>query len=125
VRKEESEKKLEQTKVNLIRINDILAEIEANLEPLKEKADKAKKFLNLKEELKNIEIGLFVQKIENYKEKLKELLESKEIFENQQLEEQNKQDEMQKIKENLKIEIEKLSETIEKIQELGYERKNK
>ena len=125
VRKEESEKKLEQTKVNLIRINDILAEIEANLEPLKEKADKAKKFLNLKEELKNIEIGLFVQKIENYKEKLKELLESKEIFENQQLEEQNKQDEMQKIKENLKIEIEKLSETIEKIQELGYESKNK
>ena len=125
VRKEESEKKLEQTKVNLIRINDILAEIEANLEPLKEKADKAKKFLNLKEELKNIEIGLFVQKIENYKEKLKELLESKEIFENQQLEEQNKQDEMQKIKENLKIEIENLSETIEKIQELGYESKNK
>ena len=125
VRKEESEKKLEQTKVNLIRINDILAEIEANLEPLKEKADKAKKFLNLKEELKNIEIGLFVQKIENNKEKLKELLESKEIFENQQLEEQNKQDEMQKIKENLKIEIEKLSETIEKIQELGYESKNK
>ena len=48
VRKEESEKKLEQTKVNLIRINDILAEIEANLDPLKEKADKAKKFINLR-----------------------------------------------------------------------------
>ena len=125
VRKEESEKKLEQTKVNLIRINDILTEIEANLEPLKEKADKAKKFLSLKEELKNIEIGLFVQKIENYKEKLKELLENKEIFENQKIEEQKKQDDMQRIKENLKIEIEKLSESVEKMQEFGYESKNK
>ena len=34
-RKNESEKKLEQTKLNLLRINDILSEIEANIEPLK------------------------------------------------------------------------------------------
>ena len=46
-RREESEKKLEQTKINLIRINDILAEIESNLEPLKLQAEKAKKFLDL------------------------------------------------------------------------------
>ena len=59
-RREESEKKLEQTKINLIRINDILAEIESNLEPLKLQAEKAKKFLDLREELKNIEIGLFL-----------------------------------------------------------------
>ena len=57
-RREESEKKLEQTKINLIRINDILSEIEANLEPLKLQAEKAKHFLDLREELKNIEISL-------------------------------------------------------------------
>lgn len=34
-RKNEAEKKLEQTKLNLLRINDILSEIEANIEPLK------------------------------------------------------------------------------------------
>ena len=45
VRKLESEKKLEQTKINLLRINDILAEIESNIEPLKLGAEKAKKFL--------------------------------------------------------------------------------
>ena len=44
-RKEESEKKLEHTKLNLLRINDILTEIEGNLEPLKQQADKARKFL--------------------------------------------------------------------------------
>ena len=48
-RKEESEKKLEYTKLNLLRINDILSEIEGNLEPLKAQADKAKRFLNFKE----------------------------------------------------------------------------
>ena len=37
-RKQESEKKLERTKLNLLRINDILSEIETNLEPLKIKS---------------------------------------------------------------------------------------
>ena len=55
VRKAESEKKLEQTKLNLLRINDILAEIEANIEPLKKQSEKAKKFLDLREELKSID----------------------------------------------------------------------
>ena len=50
-RKEESEKKLEHTKLNLLRINDILTEIEANLVPLKEQSDKARKYLDLKQEL--------------------------------------------------------------------------
>ena len=67
-RKVESEKKLEQTKLNLLRINDILTEIEGNLEPLQLQSEKAKKYLNFKEELKNIEIGLFVYNIEKYKQ---------------------------------------------------------
>ena len=66
-RKNESEKKLEQTKLNLLRINDILSEIEANIEPLKLQAEKAKKYLNLREELKSIEIGLFIYNINNFK----------------------------------------------------------
>ncbi len=79
-RKEESEKKLEHTKLNLLRINDILTEIEANIEPLKIQADKARKFLNLKEELKNIEVGLFYFNIEKYKSELKEIIENTEIL---------------------------------------------
>ena len=85
VRREESEKKLEQTKVNLIRINDILAEIEANLDPLKLQAEKARKFLDLREELKNIEVGLFINKIDEYKQRLKELEKNKDIFESQNI----------------------------------------
>ena len=63
-RKEESEKKLEHTKLNVLRINDILTEIEANLEPLRQQSDKAKRYLDLKNELKSIEVGLFLYNIE-------------------------------------------------------------
>ena len=48
VRKGESEKKLEQTKLNLLRINDILSEIETNLDPLRIQAEKARQFLDLR-----------------------------------------------------------------------------
>ena len=44
-RKQESEKKLENTKLNLLRVNDIISEIEANIDPLKSQSEKAKKFL--------------------------------------------------------------------------------
>ena len=71
VRKEESEKKLEQTKLNLLRINDIISEIEGKIEPLKSQSEKARTFLNLREELKNIEIGLFLHNINDYNEKNK------------------------------------------------------
>ena len=82
VRKAEAEKKLEQTKLNLLRINDILAEIENNIEPLKAQSEKAKKFLDLREELKNIEIGLFLYNINSYKEKLEKITEDEDILKN-------------------------------------------
>ena len=134
-RREESEKKLEQTKINLIRINDILAEIESNLEPLKLQAEKAKKFLDLREELKNIEIGLFLYKIDTYKEttryessdkeKLEKIKNDKEIFESQLTQENEKLEKMQELKEKLKQEIDNLTEEIEKAQNIGFESKNK
>jgi len=44
------------------------------LEPLQQQAEKAKKYLNLKEELKNIEVGLFLYNIEKLKKSLEVLL---------------------------------------------------
>ncbi len=114
-RREESEKKLEQTKVNLIRINDILSEIEGTLEPLKIQSDKARRFLDLREELKSIEVGLFLYKIDTYKEKLQELQNDQEIFENQEKEENQKLSRMQELKEKLKQEIDNITEEIERV----------
>ena len=120
-RKEESEKKLEQTKVNLLRINDIVSEIESNIGPLKNQSEKARKFLDLREELKGIEVGLFLYNIEDYKNKIKELKENIDIFETQKIKEEEKNNNLQFEKEELKKKIDELLEQIEKTQNLGFE----
>ena len=124
-RKQESEKKLEQTKLNLLRINDILAEIEATIEPLKIQSEKAKKFLDLREELKGVEVGLFLYNIETYKTKLEELVKDEEIIQEQYNDEDSKQEEVKHLKEELKLEIEKITENIERMQNIGFESTNK
>ncbi len=125
VRKGESEKKLEQTKLNLLRINDILSEIEANLDPLKIQSEKARQFLDLREQLKNIEVGLFLYNINSYKEKLEQIVKDEEIMSAQNNDEATKLENMQKVKENLKLEIDKITAEIESVQNLSFESTNK
>ena len=120
-RKEESEKKLEQTKVNLLRINDIVSEIESNIEPLKAQSEKARKFLDLREELKGNEVGLFLYNIEDYKNKMQEIKENIDIFDTQKTREEEKYNNLQREKEDLKLKVDKLLEEIEKAQNLGFE----
>ena len=121
VRKVESEKKLEHTKLNLLRINDILSEIESNIEPLRIQSEKARKFLDLREELKSIEVGLFVYNIESYKEKLQKVIEDNEILKSQNEEASNKMQEISDLKEKLKKEIDDITNNIENMQNLGFE----
>ncbi|HBI04067.1 MAG TPA: hypothetical protein DDY49_08575, partial [Paenibacillaceae bacterium] len=59
-RKKEAVKKLDETEHNLIRIEDIISEIEEQVGPLGEQAEKAQKYLDLKNQLKEKEIGLFI-----------------------------------------------------------------
>lgn len=125
VRKGESEKKLEQTKLNLLRINDILSEIEANIDPLRIQAEKAKQFLDLREELKSIEIGLFLYNIDSYKEKLEQVVKDEDIMVSQKDDEAGKLEKMQKIKDELKAEIDKITAEIETVQNLSFESTNK
>ena len=100
-RKQESEKKLERTKLNLLRINDILTEIETNIEPLKNQAEKAKRYLDLREELKSIEIGLFIYNIEKYKSTLEEIIKDEEIYTNQCNDEEGRLERIKQLKEEL------------------------
>ncbi len=72
VRKIEAERKLESTRQNLVRINDIINELFIQLEPLKEQSEKARKFISLREKLKGIEVSLYLVNIERFKERLKE-----------------------------------------------------
>ena len=120
-RKVESEKKLENTKLNLLRVNDIIAELENNIGPLKNQSEKAKKFLHLRDELKNIEIGLFIHNIEEFKGKIKEIEENSEIFEAQKKTEEEMSSQLQREKENVKKAVDALIEEIENSQNQGFE----
>lgn len=124
-RKQEAEKKLEQTKLNLLRINDILSEIEGKIEPLKAQSEKAKKFLDLREELKNVEVGLFIYNIEEEKQKLENIENNLNILNEQLSKEENEKEKIQELREKLKKEIEDLNIKIEEIQNIGFESTNK
>ena len=62
-RKEDALKKLDKTHTNLERVNDIIAELEIQVEPLKEQSIKAEEYLKIKNELKNIEVALLSSEI--------------------------------------------------------------
>ena len=66
-RKEESERKLERTEENLVRINDKIAELELQVEPLRDQAARAKKYLVLRDELRLLEISLWLENLDGLK----------------------------------------------------------
>lgn len=63
-RKEEAERKLERTQENLVRITDKIDELELQVEPLRNQSEKAKRFLLLRDELRSLEISLWLDQLE-------------------------------------------------------------
>ena len=63
-RKEETERKLERTEDNLLRIGDKVSELELQLEPLKIQSEKARKYLELKDELQGVEVAVWMDTLE-------------------------------------------------------------
>ncbi len=70
-RKIEAERKLVAAEDNLLRLHDILDELKGRVGPLKEQSTKAQKFLDLSEEKKKLEIGLWLYTLNNSKETLR------------------------------------------------------
>ncbi len=97
MRKQESERKLNSTEQNLLRINDIIRELENQIEPLEAQAETAKQYLQLKYELRDIEVGVLVDGISRANERLNEINTkaedvSTQIAENEAALEKEKQD---------------------------------
>ncbi len=63
-RKEETERQLERTEDNLLRIGDKVSELELQLEPLKVQSEKAQKYLEMKQELKGVEVAVWLDSLE-------------------------------------------------------------
>ena len=109
-RKTVAQKKLEDEKQNLVRVTDILAELEKQVGPLEKQSETAKEYLRLKEELKRCDANAFLAETAGIQTQLKEL-EEKEAIVSDQLEETSL------ASENLKREYDQLTEAIAALDE--------
>ncbi len=87
-RKATAQKKLEDERQNLLRVNDILSELEKQVAPLEKQAEKAKLYLKKREELKEYDVNMFLMDMERMEEEVKSLGEKTGIVE-QDLKESN------------------------------------
>jgi len=78
-RKETAVKKLESEEANLVRVKDILAELEKQVGPLEKQAEVAKIYLKKKEELKSLDVNVFLLENNRLKEQLDSVLEKSRI----------------------------------------------
>ncbi len=87
VRKEEAERKLEHTRKNLVRLEDILSELSMQITPLQQQSEDAERFLKLRDELKDLELNVFLaqydrntQRIAGYASTISQLAEEETVL---------------------------------------------
>ena len=112
-RKELSVKKLENEKANLIRVNDILTELERQVGPLERQSEKAQIYLKAHEELKNLDVNLFLMQNGETMKQLEDLKEKLGIAGNDLERTQKQYEETRTSYDALGTELETLDQTIE------------
>ena len=121
-RKAASVKKLENEQQNLLRVTDILAELEKQAGPLEKQSEKARIYLKKKEELKTLDVNMFlldnrqineqlVKVEENYKTASRDLEQTTEKYEHIKTEYEEIQQEVERLDEEIKKAHEELTDT--------------
>jgi len=125
-RKVASEKKLEEERNNLLRVNDILSELEKQVGPLEKQSEKAKVYLKLKEELKSNDVNLFLLDNAAVREQLSDVENKYKIASDDLNESQNAFEKIKQEYEETEQKIEQLENAIEegrnKLSEAGSTR---
>ncbi|MRN55208.1 chromosome segregation protein SMC [Paenibacillus monticola] len=85
-RKKDAGRKLEDTEQNLLRIHDLISELEDQVGPLKDQSEKAVRYKELRQQLKQLEISVYVHQIEGIHTAWQEGNAKLEILRNEQLE---------------------------------------
>lgn len=117
-RKEESFRKLDKTNENLARVNLLIDELLTTLTPLKEQSEKARKYLDYKGDLENIEIALIANDIEQLNEEYLKVKNHVNVL-NEEVEKLNLNNTTDSSKvEKLKLNSLKLDEEIDKKNEI-------
>ena len=116
-RKAIAQKKLEDEKQNLVRVSDILSELEKQVGPLEKQAAAAKEYLRLRDELKHYDVNLFLAETETIHKTLTELLEKETAVTGDMEDSRRESDQM-------KLEYDKLSEEIYTLDGVISEKQN-
>lgn len=113
-KKQEAERNLSNTKENLERIDDVYIEIENQLKPLFNQQTKAKKYLEISEKLKTLEVNSFIREIEGIEKELSEVNEHRKVIEKELNEKEEQKNVVEKKQEDINKEVEVLQDVIEK-----------
>ena len=112
-RKSAAQKKLEDEKQNLLRVSDILSELEKQVEPLEKQSEKARIYLKKKEQLKDLDVNVFLLENARLKEQLAGVKEKYEIASGDLQETTSKYEHIKEEYEQVQAEIEQLDKQIE------------
>lgn len=113
-RKAASIKKLENEQQNLLRINDILAELEKQAGPLEKQSEKARVYLKKKEELKTLDVNMFLLDNKQVNEQLVKVEENYKTASEELTQTTTKYEHIKTEYEEIQQEVERLSQEIEK-----------
>ena len=107
-RKNEAERRLSSAEENLVRLRDILGELETRVGPLEKESAKAKKFLTLSEEKKSLEVTLWVETVKETRDTLRGQQRKIEIAESDYQAKEREIDEIDAQTQDIRTEIEKI-----------------
>ena len=116
-RKAAAQTKLENEKQNLVRVNDILSELEKQIGPLEKQSEVAKVYLRKKEELKTLDINVFLLENKKLREQLSSMEEKYNLASNELNETSEKYEGIKEEYERIQQEIESLDAAIEAARE--------
>lgn len=113
-RKNMSVKKLEEETQNLLRVTDILSELEKQIGPLEKQSEKAKEYLKKKEELKSYDINLFLLESVRIREQIQEVEKQLENAQEELRTAQTKYDQTKTEYEEIESQLEEIDDTMER-----------
>lgn len=112
VRKEESQRKLEKTRINLERVEDIIYELKERIEPLHEQSIRAQKYIEISSNLKKYELNYLAHEYEKHTEQLKALTNQRDLSLEEKVNLQKRRDYYGDLIESLKEKIDGLQAAI-------------
>lgn len=119
-KKEEGEKKLEKTEENLLRINDILFELEGQIDPLREQSNIAKEYLKKGSRLKTLEVNLFINEMDRLRQELINIEREKKDLNEQINAYEEEKDKIENRYFSIKSQIDDMDKSIDEFQNKKY-----